>query len=68
MASGLSALILAVLLDEPEEVNTDSLEACAGPLPQTLIKQADVAHIDTSCLATVPALAGPGEQIPKNRL
>jgi len=28
---------------------------CAGPLTQTFIEQASVAHLDTSCLAGVAA-------------
>ena len=28
---------------------------CAGPLTQTFIGQASVAHLDTSCLTTTPA-------------
>jgi len=40
------------------DVNTDSWGACAGPLTQTFIEQASVAHLDASCLATVPAPVG----------
>jgi len=31
--------------------------ACAGPLTQTFIEQASVAHLNTSCLAAAPAPA-----------
>jgi pimeloyl-ACP methyl ester carboxylesterase len=34
-----------------------SWNICAGPLTQTFIEQASVAHLDTSCLASVPAPA-----------
>ena len=37
------------------DVNSASWAACAGPLTQTFIEQASVAHLDTSCLASVPA-------------
>jgi pimeloyl-ACP methyl ester carboxylesterase len=30
-------------------------DICAGPLTQAFIEQASVAHLDTSCLATIPA-------------
>ena len=30
-------------------------DVCAGPLAQAFIEQASVAHLDTSCLATIPA-------------
>ena len=36
------------------DVNSDSWIACAGPLTQTFIEQASAAHLDTSCLASVP--------------
>jgi hypothetical protein len=39
------------------DVNSASWAACAGPLTQTFIDQASVAHLDTSCLASVPAPA-----------
>ena len=39
------------------DVNSDSWGACAGPLTQTFIEQASVAHLNTSCLASVPAPA-----------
>jgi len=51
------------------DVNSASWAACAGPLTQTFIEQASPAHLDTSCLASVPiapfgltlqALAGSG--------
>jgi len=29
-------------------------DLCAGPLTQTFIEQASVAHLDTRCLASVP--------------
>jgi len=37
------------------DVNSASWEACADPLTQTFIEQASLAHLDTSCLAGVPA-------------
>jgi pimeloyl-ACP methyl ester carboxylesterase len=36
------------------DVNSASWAVCADPLTQTFIKQASVAHLDTSCLASVP--------------
>jgi len=36
------------------DVNSASWMACAGPLTQTFIEQASAAHLDTSCLASVP--------------
>jgi hypothetical protein len=36
------------------DVNSASWAACAGPLTQTFIEQASLAHLDTSCLASVP--------------
>ena len=37
------------------DVGSASWAACAGPLTQTFIEQASLAHLDTSCLAAVPA-------------
>jgi hypothetical protein len=37
------------------DVNSASWVQCAGPLTQTFIEQASLAHLDTSCLASVPA-------------
>ena len=37
------------------DVNSDSWAVCADPLTQTFIDQASLAHLDTSCLASVPA-------------
>jgi hypothetical protein len=39
------------------DVNIDSWGTCAGPLTQTFIEQASVDHLNTSCLASVPAPA-----------
>jgi pimeloyl-ACP methyl ester carboxylesterase len=39
------------------DVNSASWAACADPLTQTFIDQASVAHLDTGCLASVPAPA-----------
>ena len=36
------------------DVNSTSWTACAGPLTQTFIEQASAAHLDTSCLASIP--------------
>jgi pimeloyl-ACP methyl ester carboxylesterase len=36
------------------DVNSASWAACAGPLTQAFIEQASLAHLDTSCLASVP--------------
>jgi hypothetical protein len=30
--------------------------SCAGPLTQAFIEQASLTHLDTSCLANIPAL------------
>ncbi len=37
------------------DVNSVSWQACAGPLTETFIEQASFAHLNTSCVATVPA-------------
>jgi len=37
------------------DVNSFSWATCADPLTQTFIEQANVAHLETSCLADVPA-------------
>ena len=39
------------------DVNSASWAACAGPLTQAFINQSSVAHLNTNCLATVPAPA-----------
>jgi len=39
------------------DVNSASWAACAGPLTQAFIDQASLAHLNTTCLAAVPAPA-----------
>ena len=39
------------------DVDSGSWAACAGPLTQTFIEQASVAHLNASCLLNVPAPA-----------
>ena len=46
-----------VLPGQGHDVDSASWAACAGPLTQTFIQQASAAHLDTSCLASVPAPA-----------
>jgi pimeloyl-ACP methyl ester carboxylesterase len=42
------------LLGQGHDVNSASWGQCAGRLTQTFIEQASLAHLDTSCLASVP--------------
>ena len=44
-----------ILPGQGHSVNAASWGRCAGPLTETFMEQASVAHLNTSCLATTPA-------------